>query len=316
MEPSANPVHGRNDVDRGRDRRARRADMVSALYDAALGNRRRPRQTRGARGRSGDRGDSRCVIAGEMGNLCPIAADRHERMRKLSRWQGYLARKPNFSGIDLGGVNSTVVTNLTWDSIKRLRDMTKAKLVLKGILAFEDAKLAAEAGIDAIIVSNHGGRVEDGVASTIEVLPEIVEAVGGRMPVLIDSGFRRGTDIVKALAIGAQAVCIGRPYLWGLGAFGQAGRRTRARNPAHRNPPRDATTRRAITQGSDPRDGAARVGAGAKASRRDAPSPGFNSIVEQPRDPTSTLILRSRAAARKGEAGVSKDEARTSPLAP
>jgi 4-hydroxymandelate oxidase len=135
----------------------------------------------------------------------------------------YLARKPNFAGIDLGGVSSTVVTNLTWDSIKRLRDTVKTKLVLKGILAFEDAKRAADVGIDAIIVSNHGGRVEDGVASTIEVLPEIVEAVGGRMPVLTDSGFRRGTDIVKALALGAQAVCIGRPYLWGLGAFGQAG---------------------------------------------------------------------------------------------
>ncbi|MGA2129112.1 MAG: alpha-hydroxy acid oxidase, partial [Xanthobacteraceae bacterium] len=135
----------------------------------------------------------------------------------------YLARKPNFAGIDLGGVSGTVVTNLTWEQIKRLRDLVKVKLVLKGILAFEDAKLAADAGVDAIIVSNHGGRVEDGAGSTIEVLPEIVEAVDGRMPVLVDSGFRRGTDVVKALALGAQAVCIGRPYLWGLGAFGQAG---------------------------------------------------------------------------------------------
>ena len=135
----------------------------------------------------------------------------------------YLSRKPNFSGIDLAGVSSTVVTNLTWDLIKRLRDTVKAKLVLKGILAFEDAKLAADSGIDAIVVSNHGGRMEDGVSATIDVLPEIVEAVGGRMPILVDSGFRRGSDIVKALAIGAQAVCIGRPYLWGLGAFGQPG---------------------------------------------------------------------------------------------
>ena len=135
----------------------------------------------------------------------------------------YLSRKPNFSGIDLGGVSSTVVTNLTWDLIKRLRDTVKVKLVLKGILAFEDAKLAADAGIDAIVVSNHGGRVEDGVSATIDVLPEIVGAVGGRMPVLVDSGFRRGSDIVKALAMGAQGVCIGRPYLWGLGAFGQPG---------------------------------------------------------------------------------------------
>ena len=135
----------------------------------------------------------------------------------------YLSRKPNFAGIDLGGVSSTVVTNLTWDSIKRLRDTVKVKLVLKGVLTSEDAKLAADAGIDGLVVSNHGGRVEDGVGATIDVLPDIVEAVGGRMPILVDSGFRRGSDIVKALAIGAQAVCIGRPYLWGLGAFGQPG---------------------------------------------------------------------------------------------
>jgi 4-hydroxymandelate oxidase len=134
----------------------------------------------------------------------------------------YLSRKPNYSGIDLGGVSGTVVTNLTWDKIKRLRDTVKVKLVLKGIVAFEDAKLATEAGIDGIVVSNHGGRVEDGIAATIDVLPEIVAAAGA-MPVLVDSGFRRGSDIVKALAIGANAVCIGRPYLWGLGAFGQPG---------------------------------------------------------------------------------------------
>jgi 4-hydroxymandelate oxidase len=135
----------------------------------------------------------------------------------------YLSRKPNFAGIDLAGVGGTVVTNLTWDAIKRLRDVVKTKLVLKGILAHEDATLAAENGIDAIIVSNHGGRVDDSGRSTIDALPEIIEAVGGRMPVLIDSGFRRGTDIVKALAMGAAAVGIGRPYLWGLGAFGQPG---------------------------------------------------------------------------------------------
>jgi 4-hydroxymandelate oxidase len=135
----------------------------------------------------------------------------------------YLSRKPNFSGIDLGGVSGTVVTNLNWDLIKRLRDLVKVKLVLKGILAFEDAKIAADSGIDAIVVSNHGGRVEDGVSATIEVLPEIVEASAGRIPVLVDSGFRRGSDIIKALAIGAKAVCIGRPYLWGHGAFGEPG---------------------------------------------------------------------------------------------
>jgi 4-hydroxymandelate oxidase len=135
----------------------------------------------------------------------------------------YLSRTPNFSGIELGGISGTAVTNLTWETIERLRGLVKVKLVLKGILTSEDARLAADAGIDAIVVSNHGGRVEDGVAGTITVLPEIVEAVGNRMPVLVDSGFRRGSDIVKALAIGARAVCVGRPYLWGLGAFGQPG---------------------------------------------------------------------------------------------
>jgi 4-hydroxymandelate oxidase len=135
----------------------------------------------------------------------------------------YLSRKPNFTGIDLAGTSTTVVTNLTWDRIKRLRDMVTVKLLLKGILTAEDAKMAADAGIDAIVVSNHGGRVEEGVGATIDVLPEIIGAVDGRMPVLVDSGFRHGSDIVKALAIGAKAVCIGRPYLWGLGAFGQPG---------------------------------------------------------------------------------------------
>jgi len=105
----------------------------------------------------------------------------------------------------------------------RLRDTVKMKIVLKGILTREDAELAVGHGIDGIIVSNHGGRVVDSGRATIEVLPEVIEAVGSRVPVLVDSGFRRGTDIIKALALGARGVCIGRPYLWGLAAFGQPG---------------------------------------------------------------------------------------------
>src|SRR5262249_12219528 len=101
-------------------------------------------------------------------------------------------------------------------------DVTKMKILLKGILAWEDAKIAAAAGIDGIIVSTHGGRAGDNGRGTIDALPEIVEAAGS-MPVLIDSGFRRGTDMVKALCIGAKAVAVGRPYIWGLGAFGQPG---------------------------------------------------------------------------------------------
>ena len=134
-----------------------------------------------------------------------------------------LKRRAMYQGLDISGLSHTQSSNMTWDFLKRLRDTTKMKIVLKGVLAHEDAVLAADAGMDAIIVSNHGGRSEDSGRSTIDALPEIVEAVRGRMPILIDSGFRRGTDIVKALALGANAVCVGRPYIWGLGAFGQPG---------------------------------------------------------------------------------------------
>jgi 4-hydroxymandelate oxidase len=134
------------------------------------------------------------------------------------------ARKPNYDGIDLTGiVGGGESSNLTWDTVKRMRDITRMKIALKGILTPEDAELAVQNGIDGILVSNHGGRGEDNGRSTIDALPEIVAAVNGRIPVIVDSGFRRGTDAVKALALGAQAVGVGRPYLWGLGAFGQEG---------------------------------------------------------------------------------------------
>jgi isopentenyl diphosphate isomerase/L-lactate dehydrogenase-like FMN-dependent dehydrogenase len=125
-------------------------------------------------------------------------------------------------GLDPLEVASDAVT-FEWDHFDRLRDATAMKLVLKGILTGEDASLAVEHGVDGIIVSNHGARQIDNSLSTIEVLPEIVRAVDGRIPVMIDSGFRRGTDAFTALALGAAAVCVGRPYLWGLSAFGQEG---------------------------------------------------------------------------------------------
>ena len=131
--------------------------------------------------------------------------------------------RPMFDGLDLSGLDNTRARNLTWDFVDRLRDLTTAKLLLKGIVTHEDASLALEHGVDGIIVSNHGGRAENSGRGTIESLPEVVDAVGGQIPVLVDGGFRRGVDVFKALAIGADAVCIGRPYLWGLGAFGQAG---------------------------------------------------------------------------------------------
>src|SRR6185436_15217395 len=105
---------------------------------------------------------------------------------------------------------------LTWEVVRRLRDITKLKLVLKGIETREDAELAVRHGVDGIIVSNHGGRAQEGGRGTIECLPEVVDGVQGKLPVLIDGGFRRGTDIFKALALGARGICIGRPYIWGL----------------------------------------------------------------------------------------------------
>jgi 4-hydroxymandelate oxidase len=137
--------------------------------------------------------------------------------------QSYVQRKPNFDGIDIAGIVTTNHSTLTWELIKRLRGTVKSRLLVKGLMTAEDAKLAVDNGLDGIVVSNHGGRVDDSGRSTIDALPEIVEAVRGRLPVIVDSGFRRGTDIVKALAMGARAVAIGRPYLWGLGAFGQPG---------------------------------------------------------------------------------------------
>jgi len=134
-----------------------------------------------------------------------------------------VGRKPMFDGVDTSGLRDLDSPALTWDFISRLRGVTSMKILLKGIVTREDAKLAVERGADGIIVSNHGGRAEESARGTIESLPEVVEAVGGRIPALIDSGFRRGTDIFKALALGADAVAIGRPYLWGLAAFGQAG---------------------------------------------------------------------------------------------
>jgi (S)-2-hydroxy-acid oxidase len=113
--------------------------------------------------------------------------------------------------------------SLTWDILVSLRRVTSMKIILKGIMAPEDAHLAVQHGADAIIVSNHGGRQLDCVPSTIEVLPRIVAAVDGRIPVLFDGGVRRGSDVFKAIALGADLVLIGRPVVWGLGYKGQEG---------------------------------------------------------------------------------------------
>lgn len=112
---------------------------------------------------------------------------------------------------------------MDWAFVDRLRKAWSGKLIIKGIDTHEDARLCVEHGIDAILVSNHGGRSTETGRATIEALPEVVAEVGNRIPVFVDGGVRRGTDVFKALALGAKAVGIGRPFLWGLGAFGQAG---------------------------------------------------------------------------------------------
>lgn len=111
----------------------------------------------------------------------------------------------------------------TWEFVKRLRDSTSMKVFVKGIVTREDAELAMTHGVNGIFVSNHGGRAENSQRATIECLPEVVAGIRGRAPIVVDGGVRRGTDIFKALALGATAVGVGRPYIWGLGAFGQEG---------------------------------------------------------------------------------------------
>jgi 4-hydroxymandelate oxidase len=111
----------------------------------------------------------------------------------------------------------------TWDYVKRLKDATSMKLLVKGIVTREDAVLAMQHGADGVWISNHGGRAENSGRSTIESVPEVVAGVRGRGPVIVDGGFRNGGDVFKALALGATAVGVGRPYIWGLASFGQEG---------------------------------------------------------------------------------------------
>lgn len=134
-----------------------------------------------------------------------------------------VSRKPAFRGIDVTHVNNLYGTGMVWDFLARLRSLTKTPILIKGIMTASDAELVLKSGAGGIIVSNHGGRAEESFKSTISALPGIVRAVKGRMPVLVDGGVRRGTDAFKALALGATAVGIGRPYCWGLAAFGEPG---------------------------------------------------------------------------------------------
>jgi (S)-2-hydroxy-acid oxidase len=137
----------------------------------------------------------------------------HDQIRKAPMW----------AGLDVSKVKEATPSAITWDFLTRVRQLVTVKLLVKGIVTGEDAKLCVARGVDGIIVSNHGGRNEETLRSTIECLPEVAAAAKGKVPVLLDGGVRRGTDVFKALAMGATAVGIGRPQVWGLAAFGQPG---------------------------------------------------------------------------------------------
>jgi isopentenyl diphosphate isomerase/L-lactate dehydrogenase-like FMN-dependent dehydrogenase len=152
---------------------------------------------------------------------------------RLARWalrfrRGPGVRLPNiasYGGHDaVGWVTAMFDDRQTWAGLDRIREQWGGPLALKGVMTAADARRAADAGVDAIVVSNHGGRQLDGLPATLDVLPEIAEALGDRgTEILVDSGIRRGTDVAKALALGARAVLIARPWVWGLGAAGEAG---------------------------------------------------------------------------------------------
>ena len=160
--------------------------------------------------------------------------------------------RPMFAGLS-GEMNPP---GADWTYVDRLKKMTSMKLVLKGIDTAEDAKLAREHGADGVIVSNHGGRATETGRGTMDILPEVVDAVGGQIPVFVDGGFRRGTDVLKALAIGARAVGIGRPYIWGLSCVRAGGRGAGSRDSARGIDPHDAPVRNPVDRADYARGGA------------------------------------------------------------
>ncbi len=152
----------------------------------------------------------------------PVLGNRERHSTTLNRLlQGGQLRMGNFEGV--AAFESILDASMDWDMVAWLKANTRMHVVLKGIVTREDAALAVRHGAGGMIVSNHGGRQLESHRSTLAALPEIVDEVAGRLPVLIDGGIRRGTDVFKALALGADAVCIGRPYCWGLAALGQPG---------------------------------------------------------------------------------------------
>lgn len=170
-----------------------------------------------------ERVDKRPCSVCHAGGYSPFARGKPGTSPSKGGFADYATRKPMFDGVDVSQVTQLFPLSANWELVKRLRDSITVKFLIKGIVTREDAELAVEHGVDGLMVSNHGGRAEETLRPTIDSLPEVVEAVAGRVPVIVDGGVRRGTDVFKALAIGATAVGFGRPHSWGLGAFGQAG---------------------------------------------------------------------------------------------
>jgi isopentenyl diphosphate isomerase/L-lactate dehydrogenase-like FMN-dependent dehydrogenase len=168
------------------------------------------------------RADKRQCSTCHSGGYTPFARGK-PGTPESGGFASFASRKPMFDGLDLSKVTALHGVNMDWDFVKRLRDTVTVKLLIKGIVTREDAQLAVEHGVDGLIVSNHGGRAEETLRPTIDSLSEVLDGVAGKVPVIVDGGVRRGTDVFKALALGATAAGIGRPHSWGLGAFGQAG---------------------------------------------------------------------------------------------
>ena len=168
----------------------------------------------------------RAELAGYRAIVLTVDAPRWGRKERFLRVEDELPPGLGAASIEAElGDKARGPAALTWEDVAWLRSLTGLPIVLKGILHPDDAALAAEHGVEGIVVSTHGGRQLDGVPASVEALPEVVEAVGGRAEVYIDGGIRRGTDVLKALALGARAVFVGRPVLWGLAVDGAAGAR-------------------------------------------------------------------------------------------
>jgi L-lactate dehydrogenase (cytochrome) len=171
------------------------------------------------------------LLSGKMRSTLPFVSQLLTKPRWLAGFiaDGGLMKFPNIVIPGKGPMSYADVTavleqsTVTWEDLKWIRQAWNRPIVIKGIHAADDARRAVDEGAEALIVSNHGGRQLDGVAPTLRVLPEVVAAVGDRIEVLLDGGIRRGSDIIKALCLGARAVMVGRAYAYGLGAAGEAG---------------------------------------------------------------------------------------------